>query len=133
MVEQADLSGYLKNAKLVRANLSGANIGADPGNQSMGVMRATFVGADLSGADLSNANLFKADFSYANLGGARLSGADLRNSDLVQPDFSRADLTGTKLNKADVNGANFRGVVGRAQIKGLDEARNRDKAMFDAP
>jgi len=54
IVEQADLSGanltksriigYLKNAKLSGAVLRGANIGADPGNQSMGVMRAAFVG-----------------------------------------------------------------------------------------
>ena len=79
----------------------------------MGVMRATFVGADLSGA--------------------RLRGVDLSNGDLVQTDFSRADLTGAKLNKADVSGANFRGVVGLGQIQGLDEARNRDKALFDAP
>ena len=49
-----------------------ANIGADPGNQSMGVMRATFVSADLSGADFTGANLFKADFSHATLAGARL-------------------------------------------------------------
>ena len=36
----------------------------------MGVMRATFVGADLAGADFTGANLFKADFSHATLAGA---------------------------------------------------------------
>src|SRR4029078_200144 len=83
IIERADLSGanlrktriigYLKNANLAGAVLSEANIGADPGNQSMGVMRATFVGADLSGADLSRANLYKADFSHANLTNAKLA------------------------------------------------------------
>jgi len=43
---------------------------------------------------------------------------------LVKTDFTRANLTGAKLNQADVNGANFRGVIGRPQIEGLKEARN---------
>jgi uncharacterized protein YjbI with pentapeptide repeats len=142
IIEKADLSGanltktriigYLRNANLAGAVLRDANIGADPGNQSMGVMRATFVGADLSGADFSGANLFKVDFSYANLAGAKLVNADMSNGDLVQTDFSKADVTGANFAKADINGANFRGVVGRAQAKGLDQARNRDKAIFDA-
>ena len=50
------------------------SIGADPGNQSMGVMRAQFTNADLTGADLTGANLFKADFSFATLTGAKLAG-----------------------------------------------------------
>ena len=45
---------------------------------------------------------------------------------LVKTDFTRVNLTGAKLNQADVNGANFRGVIGRAQIEGLDEARSRE-------
>ena len=51
---------------------------------------------------------------------------------LVKTDFTRANLTGAKLNQADVNGANFRGVIGRPQIEGLKEVRNREKAIFDA-
>jgi hypothetical protein len=43
---------------------------------------------------------------------------------LVKTDFTRANLAGAKLNQADVNGANFRGVIGRPQIEGLTEARN---------
>jgi hypothetical protein len=34
------------------------------------------------------------------------------------------------LNQADVNGANFRGVIGRPQIEGLKEARHGEKAIF---
>jgi uncharacterized protein YjbI with pentapeptide repeats len=124
--------GFLKDAQLAGANLRDANIGADPGNQSMGVMRAQFGGADLTGADLTGANLFKADFSYAVLRNAKLARADLSNSDLVQADFTGADLTGANLAKADVNGAIFRNVTGRSEIKGLDETRNRTKAIFDA-
>src|SRR5918994_6605449 len=141
IIESADLSnanlsgtriiGYLRGAKLVGASLRRANAGADPGNQSMGVMRATFVGADLSGADLSGANLFKADFSHANLTRALLKGADLRNTELIQTDLTSADLTGAKLHKADVNGTIFTGIVGRDRIQGLDQTRNRDKAIFD--
>ena len=112
--------------------LVNANIGADPGNQSMGVMRATFVSADLSGADFTGANLFKADFSHATLTGARLIRADLRNSELVQTDLTRADLTGAKLAQANVDGADFRGAIGVDHIQGLDSARNRDKAILDA-
>jgi uncharacterized protein YjbI with pentapeptide repeats len=142
IIEAADLSsanlagtriiGYLRGAKLNNASLRHANAGADPGNQSMGVMRATFVGADLSGADLSDANLFKADLSHANLSNARLARANLMNADLIQTDLTRADLTGAKLAKANIDEADFTSAVGVASIQGLDQARNREKATFDA-
>src|SRR3954453_12262286 len=142
IVESADLSnanlsgariiGYLRGAKLGGASLRHANAGADPGNQSMGVMRATFVGADLSGADLSDANLFKADPSHANLTNAKLVRTNLMNADLIQADLTRSDLTGAKLAKANVDEADFSQAVGVDQIEGLDQARNREKAHFDA-
>ena len=125
--------GYLRGATLVDANLSNANIGADPGNQSMGVMRAQFVSADLTGADFTGANLFKADFSFASLRKAKLVDANLQNADLAGTDFTGADVTGAQFNKANVDGAIFIGIVGRDQMKGLDEARNVDKATFSAP
>jgi uncharacterized protein YjbI with pentapeptide repeats len=128
----ARIIGYLRGAKLDGASLRHANAGADPGNQSMGVMRATFVGADLSGADLSDANLFKADFSHATLTNAKLIRANLMNADLIQADLTRADLTGAKLAKANIDEAIFTQTVGVSQIQGLDQARNRDKAIFDA-
>ena len=142
IVESADLSnanlagtriiGYLRGAKLNGASLRHANAGADPGNQSMGVMRATFVGADLSGADLSDANLFKADLSHANLTNAKLARTNLMNADLIQTDFTRADLTGARLAKANIDEADFSSAVGVASIQGLDQTRNREKAIFDA-
>jgi uncharacterized protein YjbI with pentapeptide repeats len=142
IMEAADLSsanlagtriiGYLRGAKLNGASLRHANAGADPGNQSMGVMRATFVGADLSGADLSDANLFKADLSHANLTNAKLVRTNLMNADLIQTDLTRADLTDAKLAKANIDEADFSSAVGVASIQGLDQARNREKATFDA-
>jgi uncharacterized protein YjbI with pentapeptide repeats len=141
IIESADLSsanlsgariiGYLRAAKLSGASLRRANAGADPGNQSMGVMRATFVGADLSGADLSDANLFKADLSHANLSNAKLARANLMNADLIQTDLTRADLTGAKLAKANIDEAIFTRAVGVDRIQGLDQTRNREKAIFD--
>jgi uncharacterized protein YjbI with pentapeptide repeats len=133
IIESADLtSANLRAAKLGGASLRHANAGADPGNQSMGVMRATFVGADLSGADLSDANLFKADLSHANLTNAKLVRTNLMNADLIQADLTRADLTGAKLAKANIDEADFSQAVGVDRIEGLDQARNREKANFDA-
>ncbi len=142
IVESADLSnanlsgariiGYLRGAKLAGASLRHANAGADPGNQSMGVMRATFVSADLSGADLSDANLFKADLSHANLTNAKLIRTNLMNADLIQTDLTRSNLTGAKLAKANIDEAIFTQAVGVDQIQGLDQTRNREKASFDA-
>lgn len=142
IVESADLSnadlsgariiGYLRGANLSGASLRHTNAGADPGNQSMGVMRATFVSADLSGADLSDANLYKADFSHATLTNAKLARANLMNADLIQADLTRADLTDAKLAQANLDEAIFTNAVGIDRIKGLDQARNRDKAIFDA-
>jgi len=141
IVEAADLSeadlrdtriiGYLKAAKLRGTNLQNANIGADPGNQSMGVMRAQFGSADLSGADFTGANLFKADFGYAKLIGAKLVNADLRNADMVQADLTEADVTGANVASADLNGTIFTKAKGVPTLKGLDQARNKDKAVFD--
>jgi uncharacterized protein YjbI with pentapeptide repeats len=141
IIESADLSnadlagariiGYLRGAKLNGASLRHANAGADPGNQSMGVMRATFVGADLSGADLSDANLFKADLSHANLTNAKLTRTNLMNAELIQTDLTRADLTDAKLARANIDEADFSSAVGVASIQGLDQARNREKATFD--
>src|SRR5262249_43786618 len=142
IIEAADLSGanlsdariigYLRSANLTGVTARNAKAGADPGNQSMGVMRATFVGANLTGADFSGANLFKADLSHATLSGAKLAGADLSNSELVETDLTKSDVTGAKFAKANLDGADFRGATGVNQMQGLDQARNKDKAFFDA-
>jgi uncharacterized protein YjbI with pentapeptide repeats len=56
----------------------------------------------------------------------------LSNADLIQTDFTQADLTGAKLDKANLDGADFTGAIGLDRAQGLSQARNRDKATFDA-
>ncbi|HEV2085592.1 MAG TPA: pentapeptide repeat-containing protein, partial [Gemmatimonadales bacterium] len=58
---------------------------------------------------------------------------NLMNADLIQTDLTRADLTGAKLAKANIDGAIFTQAVGVDRVQGLDQTRNRDKAIFDAP
>jgi len=70
---------------------------------------------------------------YERMDEADLREANLAGADLTHADFTRADLTGAKLAKSDIDGAIFTGAVGVSQIQGLDQARNRDKATFDAP
>lgn len=108
---RARLISPMSNAQFARAKLTNANLGADPANQSMGVMRTDATGVDFSGADLSGANLRKVNFTRANLTGADLAGADLTG----------ADLTGTIL----------RSIRGRDKIRGLDKALNVDQAVFN--
>jgi uncharacterized protein YjbI with pentapeptide repeats len=112
----ADLTGAriiasAPGAIFVRAKLDHADLGADPRNQPMGVMRADLTGADFRGADLSGASLRKAKLTRANLTGANLSDTDL--------------------SLAELSGANFHKIVGRDRIKGLDQAKFRDEAAFD--
>lgn len=112
----ADLSrvriiGLATGAVFVRAKLVHADLGADPRNQPMGVMRTDMSAADLSGADLTGANLRKTKLTRATLTGANLTGCDL--------------------SLAELSGANFQKIVGRDAIKGLDQAKFRDEATFD--
>jgi uncharacterized protein YjbI with pentapeptide repeats len=114
----ADLSrvriiGLATGAIFVHAKLDHADLGADAGNQPMGVMRSDLSTADFSGADLTGANLRKAKLTRANLTGANLTGCDL--------------------SLAEISGATFHRIVGRDAIKGLDQAKYRDEATFDPP
>lgn len=112
----ANLSGArviaaLTNAKLAGTKLVRAHLGADPGNQPMGLMRTDLTGSDLRGADLSGANLRKAD----------LTRTDLTGADLTDADLTGADLTGTVL----------RSIRGRNKIRGLEQAKNLEQAIFN--
>lgn len=103
--------GLATGAIFVRAKLDHADLGADPRNQPMGVMRTDLSTADLSGADLTGANLRKAKLTRATLTGANLTDCDL--------------------SLAEISGATFHQIVGRDAIKGLDQAKYRDEATFD--
>ncbi len=114
-LSDADLTGArlispMSNATFARAKLTKANLGADPGNQSMGIMRTDATGVDFTGADLSSANLRKVLFTRADLSGA---------------DLTDADVTG-----ADFTGAILRSIKGRDRIHGLDKALNVNQAIF---
>src|ERR1700722_17432515 len=99
------------NAKFVRANLSHADVGADPRNQPMGLMRTDWTNADLTGANLT--------------------GVNLRKAKMVRSNFTGADLTGADLTLADLTDAVFHDIKGRATIKGLDQALHKEDAHFD--
>ncbi|MBA2564501.1 MAG: pentapeptide repeat-containing protein [Gemmatimonadetes bacterium] len=110
----ADLSdtriiGYLKEADLSGAKLVNTNMGADRGNQPMGVMKTNLTGANLQRAILTGANLTKVDFTRADLTGADLAGADLTLAELTE-----ANMTGVR----------------RDRVKGIDRALNVDKARW---
>jgi uncharacterized protein YjbI with pentapeptide repeats len=110
----------LTNARLIataigalftRAKLAHADVGADPRNQPMGLMRTDWTNVDLSGADLSDANLRKVKLTRANLTGANLTNADLTGADLTDAVFHK--------------------ITGRSSIKGLDQAHHVEDAHFD--
>jgi uncharacterized protein YjbI with pentapeptide repeats len=101
---RARIISTMNGAKLARAKLAGADLGADPGNQPMGIMRTDATGADLARADLTGANLRKVNLTRADLSGADLTGADVAG--------------------ADFTGAILRGTRGRADLRGADRAKN---------
>src|SRR5947207_3178982 len=108
---RARIISPMSRARFARATLSHANLGADPGNQSMGVMRTDASGVDFTGSDLS--------------------GANLRKVLLVRADLTGADLTDADLTGADLLGAILRNIRGRDSIRGLDPAIHAEQAIFN--
>lgn len=101
---RARIISTMSGVKLTRAKLAGADLGADPGNQPMGIMRTDATGADLAQADLTSANLRKVNFTRADLSGADLTGADVAG--------------------ADFTSAILRGIHGRSDLRGAERAKN---------
>jgi uncharacterized protein YjbI with pentapeptide repeats len=121
----ANFTGARIIARFSRFDLSGADfshamLGADMKNQSMGLMRTDFAGANLAGANFAGADLGRASLRFANLTGANLTGARLTDADL-----SGADLTGADLSNADADGADFGNAILK-DAKGLDTVRGLD-------
>src|SRR6266851_2813006 len=73
----ARLIGPIANAKAQRAKFVRADLGADAGNQSMGIMRLDATGVDFRGADLTDADVTGADLSGALL-------KDIRGKDRIR-------------------------------------------------
>jgi uncharacterized protein YjbI with pentapeptide repeats len=130
----ANLSGARIFARLSRADFRGANLAG----AHLGTERNQFKmpkQTDLSGALFGKANLENADLTGANLIFANMDAANLKGAILVRADLSNADLSGADLAGADFTGANIYGTVfknakGLGEVKGLNEAKNRAKAVF---
>jgi len=118
----ADFSGARVIARLsqgdnAQATFAKANLGADMGNQSMGLMRFEAEGANLAGADFSGANLNHALFKFADLKGADFTDADIRSAE-----FDGANMTGAHFAGANAEGASF-DTANLSGATGLDSAR----------
>jgi uncharacterized protein YjbI with pentapeptide repeats len=66
---------------------------------------------------------------FAKFTGADLTGTRFVDADLSRADFAGADLSGADFARADLDGANFVGAKGLADVKGLDQAVNLDRAL----
>jgi len=119
----SDLSGLIKGANLINADLRGTNF-----------YQVNFMGVNLKLADLSRSNLIRACFLGANLEEANLcdascldadlSGANLNGADLTNVDFRRSKFVGADLNEADLTNANLSGTI-------LIKVKNADRAIWN--
>ncbi len=122
----ADLSGAriigeLKDARMNKAKLVGADLGADPANQGMVPVRVDLSGVSLEGADLTDANMIHTVLNFASL----------RDAKLVNTRFNWAKLTGANLDGADVSDADFTDAdldnALLTHLKGADTAKGLPK------
>lgn len=111
--------GLLNHVNLTRAQLTGADLGADMANQGMAPARTEMSNAVLSGADLSNANLRHAIMPNANLQNSNLHKAQLQWADLSGADFTHAGITGADFSNAVLEGAKLSKAAGRDSALGL--------------
>ncbi len=134
----ANLSGAKVIARLngnaEGANFAHADLGADIRNQSMGMLRTDFDGANLRHANFEGTNLSYAVMRFADLTGADLRGARLVYTDLSGADLTGADLTGTDLTHADLTDAILKHAILKNTIledttlagaKGLETAKGQ--------
>jgi uncharacterized protein YjbI with pentapeptide repeats len=105
------------------AVLTGANLGADMKNQSMGLMRAVLKSSNLERAILRDADLSRVDLEFASLKNTDLTNASLRGAAL-----GGAILAGAIINGADFDGADLASTRLIDPI-GFDAAKNFDKAQ----
>ena len=128
-LSDARIFARLSRADFRNANLAGAHLGTERNQFKMpkqtDLSGALFGGANLERADLTGANLIFANMAAANLKGATLVRADMSNADL-----SGADVAGADFTEANIYGTVFKNAKGLAEVKGLDKAKNRDKAVF---
>ena len=124
---RANFSGARVIARFSRfdlreADFSGAHLGADMRNQSMGLMRMDFTSANLEGANFAGADLGRALLSWANLRRTNFRGAKLTMANFVGADLRDADLTDADATGATFEQARLDGVRGLGTVKGLNIA-----------
>ena len=126
---QAELSGSdFRGADLSRANFF--PLEGRPGEGTLATAyRNILKYCDFSGARLRNTNMERAVLWFAKFTGADLKGANFKDADLSRADFAGADISGADFTHADLDGANFVGAIGIAEVKGLDQAINLDRAL----
>lgn len=127
---EANLSGAHIMARFALDDMHGANfshamMAADMRNQSMGLIRTDFSGANLVGANFTGAHCAYASFRFARLAGANFSGASLLHTDFSGADLKGANLTGADATGADFGGADLNGATGLNSVKGLPAAAAR--------
>ena len=81
-------------------------------NQSMGMLRSEFVGANLENADFTGAKLGRITFEFAKLKNASFRGADLTRADFAGAYLIGTDFTGAKLDNANFEQATIQGAKG---------------------
>jgi uncharacterized protein YjbI with pentapeptide repeats len=126
---QAELSG----SDFRGADLTDADFYPLEGRPGQGTLvtlsRNVLKYCDFSGARLHDANMERAVLWFAKFTGADLTGTRFVDADLSRADFAGADLSGADFARADLDGANFVGAKGLADVKGLDQAVNLDRAL----
>jgi uncharacterized protein YjbI with pentapeptide repeats len=138
-LEAPNFAGAKLTGAQVLARLSGVDMhGADLTRIRMGMardqlktpLRDDLSGCNLSAAKLTDADLHEVRMAFVKLADADLSGANLVGADLTHADLTGANLSGADLDGADLDGAMMRHVKGLGEVKGLDHAQNRDKAIY---
>ena len=131
----ANMRGIKMFGRFGRANFQGADLTgatcAPFGKTGFieEIWRTEFSGANFAGAQLAGANFTHALLTFADLSGANLRDTILKNADLTGADLSGADLTGADVTGADLAGVKLAGAKGFDQVRGLEAARNADKAI----
>ncbi len=127
----AKIVARLDGADFRWADLTGAVFGTV--DQRLEVLLTSQVlmnGCDFSEATLKDASLIGASLRFARFVNADLRGANFRGADLTRADFTGADLTGADVTGANLDEADLSGAKGVAEIKGLAQARNVDRAVI---
>jgi uncharacterized protein YjbI with pentapeptide repeats len=127
----AKIVARLDGADFRWADLTGAVFGTGDGRLEVLLTSQVLMnGCDFSEATLKEAILLGASLRFAHFVNADLRGADLRGTDLTRADFAGADLSGADVTGANLDEADLSGARGLAEIKGLAQALNVDRAVL---